>query len=136
MNLLTNLSKLDEIKKETKDVTDAINKKTKQCKYNRKGYCRVKGSCPFFHSTKICEDIVAIGVCKKNTWFERHPDNCYNITQSECQWGRRCQYLHREQMIQIIKKYESSIEESDTDDEQIVEINNEEITENILELDV
>ena len=87
--------------------------KLKQCRYNRKGYCKMKDECPFYHSSAICVNFVVFGVCSEPSCLERHPQTCYNFLQSECRWGKRCKYLHREQMIQIIIANDKANENSE-----------------------
>ena len=39
-----------------KNKTDNDEKEIKKtCKFNNKGYCRVKESCKFFHNDEVCE---------------------------------------------------------------------------------
>ena len=67
---------------------------TKQCHYDRKGYCRKKGNCKFFHADGICEIFLSNKIC----WMEhcklRHPKNCRYHQRGTCYRGDLCRYLH------------------------------------------
>ena len=57
--------------------------KLKQCRYNRRGFCKMKDECPFYHSSEICVDFVVSGVCSETSCLQRHPQTCYSFVQSE-----------------------------------------------------
>ena len=64
----------------------------KQCKFNRRGYCRQQNDCEFFHSNKICEIYLDKGTCWKQDCRLRHPKPCrYG---NWCFRGKSCLYLH------------------------------------------
>ena len=103
--------------------------KTKQCKYDRKGFCRNREKCAYFHAFESCDDFVVTGICSKSGCDKRHPKTCYNFIQSECRWGQSCRYLHREQMIQIIVKHQEENEkELDNKERENCEISEEDDT--------
>ena len=45
-------------------------------KYERRGYCKEKENCPFYHTNEVCETYVELGVCYKETCKLRHPKPC------------------------------------------------------------
>ena len=96
-------------------------KKSKQCRYDRKGFCKRRESCHFVHSDEICEDYVVVGVCSKDDCRQRHPEYCYSFLQSHCKWGQSCRYLHKEQMKEMIINSENVANENAEDTIIIVE---------------
>ena len=112
--------------------------KPKQCEFDRTGYCKLKQSCPLVHASEICETFVVIGVCSEEGCQKRHPKNCYNFIQSKCRWGYNCRYLHKEQIIQIIKKNEKNkpLEEDNVYvEEEVVQNNEIDITNDAIKCD-
>ena len=57
---------------ETVETSDKENQR-KQCKYDRKGYCKESENCLFAHSNEICEIYLEQGVCWKPNCYRRHP---------------------------------------------------------------
>jgi hypothetical protein len=119
--------KLDDMKMEkeieNKDSTKPCTKivKPKQCRYDRKGFCNKRERCLFFHTQRVCEDYVVIGVCSQENCEQRHPQNCHSFLQSQCKWGKRCKYLHKEQIIEKIIKSQANEKESNKDAIKVVE---------------
>ena len=102
--------KLQSMKKEVEDTetakyVDKVNN-SKQCEYDRNGFCKMRERCVNLHASEICDDYVVVGVCSKPICVKRHPKLCFNFIQTQCRWGELCKYLHREQMIKIITQYE------------------------------
>ena len=103
--------------------------KRKHCTYDRRGFCKSRRNCPFFHTSIICTEFVVFGECRKSRCLNRHPKTCDTFFESRCQWGNKCAYLHREEMVQIIVEYEKNAQEvvnedvsedvSDNDEETI-----------------
>ena len=75
----------DDIENDTNDDSSR-----KQCKFDRKGYCRQTNNCPFLHADKICEIYTRNGVCWKLNCNQRHPKLCW--------YGSRC---FRRKILQI-----------------------------------
>ena len=69
----------------------------------------------FFHTQRVCEDYVVIGVCSQENCEQRHPENCHSFLQSQCKWGKRCKYLHKEQIIEKIIKSQATEKENHKD---------------------
>ena len=93
----------------------------RQCKFNRKGFCKMREWCPFYHSEAICENHVVFGVCSKSNCWRRHPHTCHTFELSECKWGKMCRYIHKEQMFDMILKYERRNKAEDDDRETLNE---------------
>ena len=75
-----------------KDIEE--NHNVKECAFNRKGYCREKENCNFYHSDKICEIYLKNGVCWRARCRQRHPRPCRYFQRGNCYRGESCQYLH------------------------------------------
>lgn len=102
--------------KETVSETNAaVEIETKQCIHDRKGFCKKRRNCPFFHASEICKQFVVIGYCRKSRCRKRHPSTCFNFFQSKCQWGKQCKYLHQEEMVAIIVEYEDDVTDNATE---------------------
>ena len=58
----------------------------------------------------LFKQFVVIGECRN--WGCRwiHPENCHAFLESKCRWGKKCKYLHEEEMIQIIVEYKDDIQ--------------------------
>ena len=70
------------------------NESRKQCKYDRKGFCRQAENCLFLHADTTCEIYLETGVCWKSNCHQRHPKTCrYG---SRCYRGESCRYLHQD----------------------------------------
>ena len=67
---------------------------TKQCVYDRKGYCKEGNSCKYFHAQEICSEYEKNGVCAKKECRKRHPRKCRYDQRSICHRGQSCRYLH------------------------------------------
>ena len=109
INLLD--KKLEEMKSGNHDKDENFtkpneNKRAKQCKFNNKGFCKMKEWCQFYHEEEICESHVVFGVCSKSNCWRRHPHSCRTFEISECKWGKLCRYIHKEQMFDTIVEYE------------------------------
>ena len=60
--------------KDIDDSKDESQRETKQCTYDRRGFCKSKRNCPF----------VVFGECKKSRCIKRHPKTCYAFFESRC----------------------------------------------------
>ena len=80
---------IDELKKEkAKD-------ETKQCIFDRTGFCREDDQCEFLHSEVICEIFLEKGLCPKQRCIKRHPKACRYFQRGFCKRGDECRYLHK-----------------------------------------
>ena len=86
-----------------------------------KGFCNKRERCLFFHTQRVCEDYVVIGVCSQENCEQRHPQNCHSFLQSQCKWGKRCKYMHKEQIIEKIIKSRGNKKENHKDAIEVVE---------------
>ena len=72
------------------NVTEAKQAGRKQCKYDRRGYCKELERCPFFHTKEVCRTYVEKGLCYRETCKIRHPKPCrYG---DKCFQGKLCSY--------------------------------------------
>ena len=114
--------KLEEMRAVNDDNNQAFTKSrknnraaAKQCKFDRTGFCKMREWCPFYHSEEVCENHVVFGVCSKLNCWRRHPHTCHTFELSECKWGKMCRYIHKEQMFDMILKYERRNKAEDDD---------------------
>ena len=73
------------------DETDKRADLRKQCKFNRKGYCK-ESQCEFFHSDITCQVYKENRTCWKQNCRERHPKVCRYA--DKCYRGKLCRYFH------------------------------------------
>ena len=72
-------------------------KKTIKCRYYDRGFCKSKSECDFFHSDKICDQILSNEKCSEpKTCLQRHPkDRKHWMGDTRgCLRGDECKYLH------------------------------------------
>ena len=75
-----------------RDIETSNEDEKKQCKYDRKGYCRESENCAFLHSESVCDLYLQTGICWRQTCRVRHPKVCrYG---DKCYRGSDCRYLH------------------------------------------
>ena len=126
------IEKIDNSIKELDAKIDDFNKKkagkesieVKQCAYDRRGFCRARLNCKYFHSPEICDEFVAVGVCLQEVCRKRHPLMCHRVFENECEWGMDCKYLHREKIVEAIKNHE--METNDKTNPDSIDISNSE----------
>ena len=86
---------VEALKKEKAKQNETINLNIKQCVYYRRGYCREKEKCNFYHSNEICEIYLSNKVCWKEVCRKRHPKP-YRYNQRGIFYrGESCQYLQK-----------------------------------------
>jgi hypothetical protein len=91
----------------------------RQCRYDRRGFCKRRSDCAYNHAQEICINYVYDGLCSNSTCFKRHPFICHSFTQSDCRWGPNCRYLHKENIKEIIIEVDKRNEkEMDTKESQ------------------
>ena len=70
-----------------KPQTKRTNKKKSEtkCKYNNRGYCKLKEACENIHSDKVCDNLD----CNEDECEDRHPN--------PFKFGPRCQFNKRKE---------------------------------------
>ena len=83
------------------------NEERKQCRYDRRGYCRQLENCPFLHIDEVCQNHAKEGICSKLNCKLRHPKPCrYGL---RCFRGKFCRYLHSDSSCHRCEQFSSTL---------------------------
>ena len=66
----------ERIEKNEENINLNTHQSTKKCRYQNRGFCKLKKECEFRHSEFICEEYLQVGKCLKRVWPGRHPKDC------------------------------------------------------------
>jgi hypothetical protein len=61
-----------------------------KCKYNNRGYCKLKEACENIHSDKVCDNLD----CSEDEFEDRHPNPCKFGPRCQVNKRKECLYLH------------------------------------------
>ena len=67
----------------------------KVCKFHRKGFCKNKLLCPFFHSKSDCKEHIESKNCTNTDCTSRHREPCkFFNSKKGCERGKGCAFIH------------------------------------------
>ena len=89
--------KPESVEPQSKKMKNNNNYKKKKCKYESRGSCKDRRSCPFFHPTGTCARFQSYGVCElEERCQERHPSGlCFEWQKKgRCDRDTKCKFQH------------------------------------------